>query len=151
LATKQFSSSTITAVIVADLESKILARELGRLGGFGARWVARFLPSVSFETQLEIEHPPNVTAKKVEGVLTGIGRRIPELDSDPSAGVFNAVIGSGHMGLNPTVVCIQLRSLGARTAVSIRAVAKEGLVKQQSARSAVERVKTAILADAARS
>jgi hypothetical protein len=134
---------------VADIESKILARELGRLGGFGARWVARFLPSVSFETQLELEQSTSVVAKIIEGVLTDIGRHIPELDSDANAGLFNAVIGSGYLNLNPSIICIQLRSLESRTSVSIRAVAKEGAIKQHSARSAVERVKAAILRDAA--
>ena len=43
---------------MVDLESKILSRELGRLGGFGARWAARRLPNVPFETQFEIEESP---------------------------------------------------------------------------------------------
>jgi hypothetical protein len=127
-----------------DIESKILARELGRLGGFGARWVARFLPSVSFETRLEIEQSLSATVKNVEEMLTNIGRRLPELESDPHAGVFSAVIGSGRLNLNPTIVCIRLRSWGSRTAVSIRAVAKEGLIKQHSAQGAVERVAAAL-------
>ena len=133
---------------MTDTESKILARELGRLGGFGARWVARFLPSVSFETRLEVEQSSSATAKSVEQLFTEIGRHIPELDSDPDGGVFNAIIGSGRLNLNPTIVCIWLRSLGSRTAVSIRAVAKEGLIKQHSARTAVERVKAVLLHDA---
>ena len=131
---------------LSDIESKILARELGRLGGFGARWVAMFLPSISSETQLEIEQSSSATAKSVEKILINIGRRIPELDSDPTAGVFNAVIGSGRLNLNPTIVCIRLQPLGWRTAVSIRAVAKEGLIKQHSARAAVEKIKAALKA-----
>ena len=31
---------------MADVESQIMARELGKLAGIGAKWVARFLPSV---------------------------------------------------------------------------------------------------------
>ena len=104
------------------------------------------LPSVSFETQLEIEQSSSVIARSVEEMLANIGKRIPELDSDPDTGVFNAVIGSGHLNLNPTIICIQLRSLGSRTAVSIRAVAKEGLIKQHSAQVAVDKVKAALKA-----
>jgi len=127
-----------------DIESKILVRELGRLGGFGARWVAGFLSTVSFETRLEIDESLNDTAKKVQELFTNIGRRVPELDSDPHAGLFSAVIGSGRLNLNPTVVYVRLHSLGPRTGVSIRAAAKEGLIKQHSARAAVERVAAAL-------
>ena len=131
---------------MSDVESKILARELGRLGGFGSRWVARFLPSVSSETQLEVEQSSSAAANSVEEILANMGRRIPELDSDPAAGVFNAVIGSGHLNLNPTIVCIRLQSLGSHTAISIRAVAKEGLIKQHTAQAAVQKVKAALKA-----
>jgi len=39
---------------MSDAESRILARELGKLGGAGAKWVARFLPSVPFEATLDL-------------------------------------------------------------------------------------------------
>jgi len=133
---------------VADLDSKILARELGRLGGFGARWTAKLLPSVPFEMHIELEESPLVTATIVESLLTKIGRSIPELTSDASAGLFSAVVGSGYLNLNPTIVRIQLRSLESRTSIFIRAVAKEGAIKQHSARSAVERIKAALLDEA---
>jgi hypothetical protein len=133
---------------VADLESRILARELGRLGGFGARWAASRLPSVPFETHFELKASPIEAATAVEGLLTKIGRRIPELESDANAGLFHAVVGSGHLGLNPTIVRIQLQPLESRTSVFIRAVAKEGAIEQHSARSAVERIKAALAGEA---
>ena len=132
---------------MADLESKILARELGRLGGFGARWVAELLPSVPFETHLELDESPIVAATVVEKLLSRVGRCIPELTSDGSAGLFSGVVGSGHLNLNPTIVRIQLKPLESRTSVFIRAVAKEGLIKQHSARSAVERIRAALLGE----
>jgi len=130
---------------VADLESKILARELGRLGGFGARWAARRLPSVPFETHFELDDSPAIAANAVEELVTKVGKRIPELEFDASRGLFNVVVGSGHLNLNPTILRIQLRALGSRTSVSVSAVAKEGAIKQHSARSAVERIKDILL------
>jgi hypothetical protein len=130
---------------VADLESKILARELGRLGGFGARWAAQRLPSVPFETHFELDDSLTIAANTVEELVTKIGKRIPELEFDASRGLFNVVVGSGHLNLNPTILRIQLRALGPRTSVSVSAVAKEGAIKQHSARSAVERIKDILL------
>jgi hypothetical protein len=130
---------------VADLESKILARELGRLGGFGARWAARRLPSVPFETHFELDDSLTIAANTVEELVNKIGKRIPELEFDASRGLFNVVVGSGHLNINPTILRIQLRALGSRTSVSVSAVAKEGAIKQHSARSAVERIKDILL------
>jgi hypothetical protein len=135
---------------VADTESKILARELGRLAGFGAfgaRWAARRLPNVPYETQIEIDETLTAVAIRVESVFAKIGKPIPELKSDVNLGVFYAVVGSGHLNLNPTIVHIRLRSFEAKTFVSIRAVAKEGLVKQHSAQLAVERVRASLVGE----
>jgi uncharacterized RDD family membrane protein YckC len=135
---------------VADTESKILARELGRLAGFGAfgaRWAARRLPNIPCETQIELDETTAAVAKRVESVLTKIGKPIPELKSDVNLGVFYAVVGSGHLNLNPTIVHICLRSFEENTFVSIRAVAKEGLVKQHSAQLAIERVRASLLGE----
>ncbi len=42
---------------MSDIESKILVRELGKLGGIGAKWAARLLPSVPFESIFELPLP----------------------------------------------------------------------------------------------
>jgi hypothetical protein len=130
---------------VADLESKILARELGRLGGFGARWAARRLPSVPFETHFELDDSLTIATHTVEELVAKIGKRVPELEFEASRGLFNVIVGSGHLNLNPTILRIQLRALGSPTSVSVSAVAKEGLIKQHSARSAVEKIKGILL------
>jgi hypothetical protein len=125
-----------------DLESEILARSFR--GGFGTKWIARRLPNVSFEARFEIEEPTALIAGAVDRLLTTFGKPVPELVFDASIGVFGAIVGSGVLNLNPTIVLIQLESAGPRTTVFVRAVAKEGLIKQHSARSAVERIKAAL-------
>ena len=129
---------------MVDLESKILARELGQFGGFGARWIARHLPSVSFEAHFEIGESSIVVASAVERLLTEVGATVPELVFDAGIGRFGAIVGSGRLNLNPTIVLIQLESVESRTSVFVRAVAKEGLIKQHSARSAVEQIKATL-------
>ena len=95
----------------ADLEFKILAREICLLGGFGSRWVARRLPSVSFETHFELDDSLSIAANTVEGLVAKIGKRVPELEFEASRGLFNVIVGSGHLNLNPTILRIQLRAL----------------------------------------
>jgi hypothetical protein len=138
---------------MADVESEILVREIGRLGGWfgggiGARWAARRLPSIPFETNFELQDSLSGAASAVEALLTKIGRRVPELESNTTAGLFHAVVGSGHLNLNPTVVRIQLQPLESFTSVFIRAVAKEGAIKQHSAQQAVERIRAALVGKA---
>ena len=120
---------------MAAVESKILARELGRLGGVGAKWVARFLPSVHFETTLDIPASPEDAREAGLSVLREIGRADPELPA------LSVICGSGHLNLNPTVVSLVIAPFERGARVSVRGIAKEGLVKQDSARKAVEKVR----------
>jgi hypothetical protein len=120
---------------MSDIESKILARELGKLGGIGAKWVARFLPNVPFATTIDLP----VRAAEVHAlglsVLHEIGRTDPDLPE------LSVICGSGRLNLNPTIVSLAIVPVHSGARVSVRAVAKEGLSKQDSARKAVEEVK----------
>jgi hypothetical protein len=129
---------------MGDIESKVLARELGKLGGIGARWGARFLPTIAYETEFTLpssDDASNIAASS----LTAVGKPIPELPSVPAEGTYYALVGSGRLNLNPTVLRIKVRG----QSVSIRAVAKEGAITQHSARLAVERLERAIRGGAA--
>ena len=129
---------------MADLESKVLEREIGKLGGFGARWSAKLLPNVAHETKFSLPSAEPIAAV-VAASLATFGKPIAELPSAPSAGVFYVLVGSGHLDLNPTIVHVKVDG----TSVAIRAVAKEGAIKQHSARLAVERFERAIRGSAA--
>jgi hypothetical protein len=119
---------------MSDLESKILARELGKRGGLVAKWVARFLPSVPFETAVEVTASPSNVRATVMSLLSEIGH------TDPSLPELSAITGSGHMNLNPTIVTFAIDPTDCGARVLIRAVAKEGMVKQESAKKAAERI-----------
>ena len=49
-------------------------------------------------------------------------------------------MGSGSLGLNPTLVHVSLSGEGETLKATIRAVAKEGLIKQRSAQRAIESI-----------
>ena len=129
---------------MADVETKILSRELGKLGGFGARWSAKLLPSVAHEVELTFPSGEHI-ATAVASSLATLGKPIPELPSVPAAGIFYALVGSGHLNLNPTILRVRVEG----QSVAIRAVAKEGAIKQHSARLAVERIEQSIRGNAA--
>ncbi len=113
---------------MADLESKILIREIGKLGGVGARWVAQFLPTVHYEATLNIAAPLADVRAAILFILKEIGRQSPELPE------FSVIYGSGHLNLNPTIVSAAVTPLDSGARVLLRAAAKEGLVRQDSAK-----------------
>jgi hypothetical protein len=119
---------------MSDLESKILARELGKLGGFGAKWAARFLPTVPFEATIEVSAVPANVRATVMSLLSELGH------TDPSLPELSVITSSGNMNLNPTIITFAIAPSDSGARVSIRAVAKEGIVKQESAKKAVERL-----------
>ena len=119
---------------MSDIESKILERELGKLGGIGAKWAARLLPSVVFESTFELSTTPANARTVGLSVLTEIGFSDPELPE------LSVICGSGNLNLNPTIVSLVIVPLDRGCKVLVRGIAKEGLVKQDSARKAVERV-----------
>ena len=121
--------------LMSEVESKILARELGKFGGVGAKWVARFLPSISFETTFDIPASSEDALQVGVSVLREIGRADPDLPE------LSVICGSGHLNLNPTIVSLEIALLETGARVSVRGIAKEGLVKQDSARKAVEKVR----------
>jgi len=129
---------------MADVESDILVRELGKvggfIGGFGARLAAKRLPSVAHEAELTLNADEEHVSSVIAASLSAFGKPIPELPSIPTAGVFYALVGSGHLNLNPTILCVKFKD----NVIFVRAVAKEGLIKQNSARVVVERFEKAL-------
>ncbi len=124
--------------------NQLLAERLGRIGGLGARWMARLLPSDVGEATLALEGSVEATARRVAEVLAALGEPVA-LDEPAAAGGQSAVLGTGEMGLNPAVVTVWVRGGAAgRCEVRIRGVAKEGLVRQRGGSEAVARVSAAL-------
>jgi len=123
-----------------DVESAVLARALGNLGGFDARWAARRLPSVAHQVDVVVPASHQRVLEALADSFDATAKPIPELSSDAGAGVLCGLVRSGTGGLNPTILRVAVATRGSGSLVSIRAVAKEGAVKQHSAIKAVERI-----------
>jgi hypothetical protein len=133
---------------MADLESQILAKELGKLGGIGARFAARFLSSVSHDNSFAMTESTNVVKQRVDEFFEEFGKPIPEFPSNPEEGKYSAIVGSGHLNLNPTIVHVQLNETDGATTLSVHAIAKEGKIPQRSAERLVERIEVFLLKSA---
>lgn len=120
----------------------LLARELGRLGGHGARWVSRFLPTNIGEDALRCPCSPDVARRVLESVLSQLGEIEPEPLGGPDS--ISAVVGSGYGGLNPALVTASVDEKDSGCEILIRAVAKEGLIKQRGGEQAAAQVKEAV-------
>jgi hypothetical protein len=130
-------------------EDAVLVREIGRLalfgGRFGARLAARRLPVEEHETAIAIAVSADQIRPDVCEILQSVGKLTDEFAAENDRESASAIVGSGHLNLNPTIVHVNLSNLSdGVTQLSIRALAKEGLVKQQSAKRAVERIVTLI-------
>lgn len=130
---------------MADVESQILARELGKIGGIGARVVARFLATVGHTNVFGVNASAFAVKKRVEGFLTEFGRPLQEFPSDPKRGAYSAIVGSGRLNLNPTIVHVTVNETDGMVSVSVRAFAKEGMVKQRTAEKLTERIERFLL------
>jgi len=128
------------------VESTVLAHAIGDLGGFGARWIAKLLPNVAYKAEFTVPLERDRTIALIAASFGKWGRPIPELPSDLDAGVMHMLVGSGHLDLNPTILSIEVASLEPGASIAIKAVAKEGLAHQHSARKVVERAEELIRA-----
>ncbi len=138
-------------------EEKILVNRLGRLGWrsgrltgglraasggrLGARLAARLLPEEVHEILLVLALPPDEALALARRVLASLGEPADETLLADDMHELRAVVGSGALNLNPTVVTLQLlATTSASTTIRVRAVAKAGLIRQRAGRMAAERV-----------
>ena len=127
----------------------ILADELGKMGGFGSKWVARRLPTTGGEVRLEIAAPAEQVVDVAQRLLSDIGVLLAE-ERVPDLPALQAIVGAGGLGLNPTIVAIQVTPSGAMTSrVVVTGRAKEGLVKQHAGERAAQRIAQLIAAELA--
>jgi hypothetical protein len=113
-------------------EDAVLVREIGRLalfgGRFGARLAARRLPVEEHETAIAIAVSADQICHGVREILQSVGKLTDEFASENDRAFASAIVGSGHLNLNPTIVHVNLSNLSDRvTQVSIRGACKRGL------------------------
>jgi hypothetical protein len=122
-------------------EHDLLVRELGKLGGIGARFTARFLSINVGEVTRTFPVPVPVVERACQRLIAGSQL----VDEPPVPGSIRAIVGAGSLNLNPTVLTISITAespLGTR--VHIRGAAKEGLVKQRAGEQVAVRFSKAL-------
>lgn len=124
-----------------DEEDRILAHELGKVGGVGyaGAWLGGiFLRKDVSEVSFEMNISSSVAAERAHDALLRAGRLVASDDAhDPIRGIVKA----GHLNMNPALVSITLTPLTpGTTRAHVRGVAKEGLIKQRASEKAAKRI-----------
>lgn len=130
-------------------DNKILNREFGKfMGKFGVRpngqlgagLAALFLPYNELQLSLDVTTNPRFVMKIATDILAKEGELLdPQASSEISE--VKALIGSGFFNMNPALVTVQIHQLSSnQTHITIRGVAKEGLIKQRAGEKAARLV-----------
>lgn len=107
----------------------------------GAAAASRFLPNNEHQITRRIAMDPGKFMESAFAVLSAEGRIIEDAGQGIDQPVLGAVVGSGAMGMNPAVVLVAIEEIdGESIVVSIKGVAKEGLIKQYGGEKAAKRV-----------
>lgn len=125
-------------------EDELLAEALGRING-GGKFAARFLKNdiAEFDRELPLGFEPALDHART--VLTRLaGGAAPEpVEAGEGRVAFRVLAGGGHLGMNPVVVTVSATRGGEHTTtLHVRAIAKEGLVKQRAGQKTAESVGT---------
>ena len=133
---------------VSNTDDDLLVREIGRVAGsfgsFGARLVAKRLTTKTCTEKLALQITPQRASTLGRTVLSNLGKLQAGINETLSSSL-KAVIGSGHMNLNPAVVSLTILAVeSAWCEIIVTAKAKEGLIDQQTAEKAAERVASAL-------
>lgn len=104
---------------------------------------ARFLKNDICEFDRELALTFDLAVERVRAVLADLSRGAnPELvDAGTDRVTLRVLTGGGALNLNPVVVTVNATRSGERlTSVHVRAIAKEGLIKQRAGQKTAEQV-----------
>ncbi|MFC8679189.1 hypothetical protein ACFUEN_41725 [Streptomyces griseorubiginosus] len=123
-------------------EDELLAEALGRINK-GGKFASRFLKNdiAEFDRELPLAFDPAVEHVRTVLVQLADGAAPEPLEAGADRVTFRVLTGGGYLSMNPVVVTMDATRKGEwTTTVHVRAVAKEGLVKQRAAQKTAERV-----------
>ncbi|MHB9861696.1 hypothetical protein [Streptomyces sp. YIM S03343] len=122
-------------------EEELLAEALGQITR--GKFVSRFLKHDIGEFDRELPLSFDLAVERTRSVLAQLtGGADPELAEARSEQVtLRVVAGGGYLNMNPVVVTVVATRSGERTTIlHVRAIAKEGLVKQRAGQKTAERI-----------
>ncbi len=123
-------------------DSKILERKFSTFGRFHlVRLIVKILPNDVHQIVMEVAGSASLVLRIVAAFLTSEGQVLEITPEDDIPGAermrVKAIIGSGSLNMNPAVVTVDIEQVSAQqTRVTIRGVAKEGLIKQHAGEKA---------------
>jgi hypothetical protein len=129
--------------VVNDDENELLVAAFRQLSR-GAGLVARHQRKNVGEVELRLTLGPPLTRTLVRRVLSGQGRLLA------SEAYERAILGAGTWNLQPTVVTVRCADRDGGTALHVRGVACEGLLRQRAGEETARRIAHLITAMAAR-
>lgn len=140
----------MTDEIKNQILTECLAEIAGSAGGSGARrgakWSARRIKIYDHTGSAQCKLPLTVAINCCIEIIAGLPNFITFIDEDSNIPCLWAVVGSGALSLNPTIICLEFTSATEDiTAIQITASAKEGLIKQKSAEKAVQQLKQLLI------
>ena len=116
----------------------------GRLGG---RWAARRMSNNVLEVDLELALPSAAIVGRAVEVFEQLGKVVDSCQDD-GAMVVRGMFDSGWLDLCPAIVTVRVSTTGGEgtSRVTIRGVAKEGLIKQRAGEKAARKVAELLVA-----
>ncbi len=130
-------------------EDQLLVYGLASLGAMaggvhGASGAAYAVKLTRKDVRTSVEEFPGTakaTYNKVRNLFAELGELVGEEAHGDGSFAIRVLIGSGYGGLNPAVVTAEVTSNSqTSTQVSMRAAAREGLIKQRSADKALTKI-----------
>ena len=114
----------------------------GRVGGrAGARWATKRLRVDTAELILNLAASTTRIVTVATDILSHEGEVIEGSVADGNREGVRGVVGAGALNMNPAVVRVQATPLAPEMSqVRVRAVAKEGLIKQRAGQEAAARI-----------
>jgi hypothetical protein len=107
----------------------------------GARFVNKFLPTETYAETLALKIAPEEALKLGLSVLSKLGKLETNDDIKPPYPILKAVVGSGFLYMSPAIVRPEiLDGDSGECELRISAAAKDGLIKRDTASTAVKRV-----------
>jgi hypothetical protein len=123
-------------------EDELLAEALGRINR-GGKIASRFLKNDISEFDRELPLGFDLALERVRAVLVELSPGAnPELvEAATDRVTLRVLTGGGALNMNPVVVTVDATRSGERTTtLHVRAIAKNGLIKQRAGQKAVERL-----------
>jgi hypothetical protein len=122
-------------------EDQLLAEALGRINR-GGKIASRFLKNDISEFDRELPLGFDRALERVRTVLVGLtpGANPELVEAATDRVTLRVLTAGGALNMNPVVVTVDATRSGERTTLHVRAIAKEGLIKQRAGHKTAERI-----------